>query len=361
MHSNVYREKHKIQFSRLATDDEIDSMPMSVFRERLLQQRGSLKLSPTQVQTLCENADKNKDEVITVEEFSELISSKDAQKSQVARVLYTIADGFITPSQKVDVHSYIDEYTLCPPPIFILLITLIEIGVFLYYFFTLPDGSHADIWTYCAGCNHGGNYGVFLFVPKLREQAWRFTSYALLHSGLHHLLGNVIIQLLVGIPLEVVHKIWRIGPLYVLAVTSGALLQYSVDSSVLLAGASAGVYALITAHLANVFLNWSEMPFRWVRLAVLGVFLTYDVGGALYRRYYLNECDMISHAAHFAGGLTGVCFGVFVLYNIVDHVYEKIIRRICVTAYIIFFIGITALAIIRPPHSTPLIDSCVSN
>lgn len=35
---------------------------------------------------------------------------------------------------------------------------------------------------------------------------------------------------------------------------SGSLLQYSMDPRVFLVGASAGVYALLTAHLANIFL-----------------------------------------------------------------------------------------------------------
>lgn len=77
---------------------------------------------------------------------------------------------------------------------------------------------------------------------------------ALVFYRLNHLLGNVIIQLLVGIPLEVAHKIWRIGPIYLLAVTSGSLLQYAIDPNSLLVGASAGVYALIFAHVANVIL-----------------------------------------------------------------------------------------------------------
>ena len=61
-------------------------------------------------------------------------------------------------------------------------------------------------------------------------------------------------QLLVGVPLEIVHKMWRIGPLYIMAIISGALLQYAMDPNALLVGASGGVYALILAHLANVFL-----------------------------------------------------------------------------------------------------------
>lgn len=122
------------------------------------------------------------------------MTSPEVQPSNIKRALYTVADQVITPAQRVDVHSYIDSYTLCPPPIFIILATLIEvspssapnalqIGVFLYYYYTTSD-QKKEFWSYCAGCmkkNH--QPGIFIFAPKYREEAWRFGSYALLHAG----------------------------------------------------------------------------------------------------------------------------------------------------------------------------------
>uniref|UniRef100_A0A1I7XTB7 rhomboid protease n=1 Tax=Heterorhabditis bacteriophora TaxID=37862 RepID=A0A1I7XTB7_HETBA len=285
------------------------------------------------------------------------VTSKEAQSSQVKRALYAIADQVITPSQRVEVHSYIDEYTCCPPPIFILLITLVEISVFFYYFWSTPARKGEDIYTVCAGCYVNGHIGPLMFAPKLRVQAWRFGTYALLHAGLLHLMGNMVMQLLIGIPLEIVHKMWRIGPLYVMAVISGSLLQYSLDPKVYMVGASAGVYALITAHLANVLINWAEMPYRWVRLTVVCVFLTFDIGGAVFRRYFADECDTISHSAHLAGGITGFCFGVFILYNVVEHLWENIIKYLCLALYICFFVITIALTIYQEPDVKPIWDS----
>lgn len=61
-------------------------------------------------------------------------------------------------------------------------------------------------------------------------------------------------QLILGILLELVHKFWRIAPLYVLGVGMGALMQASLDPYVVLVGASGGGYALISAHLSNVII-----------------------------------------------------------------------------------------------------------
>lgn len=73
------------------------------------------------------------------------------------------------------------------------------------------------------------------------------------HKGLSHILGNILMQLLLGLPLEIVHK-WRIVVVYLCGVLAGSMGTSLTTPQVYLVGASAGVYALITAHLANVCL-----------------------------------------------------------------------------------------------------------
>jgi rhomboid-related protein 1/2/3 len=59
------------------------------------------------------------------------------------------------------------------------------------------------------------------------------------------LLTNLAVQTLLGIPLELVHKYWRVGSLYLLGVMSGALLFFVFDRNVYLAGASGGVLVFV--------------------------------------------------------------------------------------------------------------------
>ena len=82
---------------------------------------------------------------------------------------------------------------------------------------------------------------------------------------------NLLVQLLVGLPLEMVHGSLRIGCVYMAGVLAGSLGTSVFDPDVYLVGASGGVYALLAAHLANVLLNYNNMEFGLVRL--LGVFL----------------------------------------------------------------------------------------
>ena len=69
-----------------------------------------------------------------------------------------------------------------------------------------------------------------------------------------HLVYNLVIQLFLGIILELVHKWYRIAPVYILGVTGGCLLASIASPTFFLAGASGGVYALQFAYVGNLIL-----------------------------------------------------------------------------------------------------------
>ena len=51
---------------------------------------------------------------------------------------------------------------------------------------------------------------------------------------------------------------WRVATVYSLGVVSGSLLSSVIYPGTFLAGASGGVYALASAHIATIILNWKE-------------------------------------------------------------------------------------------------------
>jgi Uncharacterized membrane protein (homolog of Drosophila rhomboid) len=67
-----------------------------------------------------------------------------------------------------------------------------------------------------------------------------------------HLVVNLVVQIILGIPLEMVHGWWRVLLVYLAGVVAGSLGTSVSDPTVYLAGASGGVYALIAAHLASI-------------------------------------------------------------------------------------------------------------
>lgn len=59
------------------------------------------------------------------------------------------------------------------------------------------------------------------------------------------------------------------------------------------------------------------MPFRFVRLLIISVYVFADTALAVYRRFQVDECDRISYTAHIA--VTGLLMGVIILHNLKVH------------------------------------------
>jgi membrane associated rhomboid family serine protease len=65
---------------------------------------------------------------------------------------------------------------------------------------------------------------------------------------------NLTVQLLLGIVLELYHGWWRVTLIYVAGGIAGSLIHpiFNVTTGVI--GASGGVFALATAHMATVIM-----------------------------------------------------------------------------------------------------------
>lgn len=148
-----------------------------------------------------------------------------------------------------------------------------------------------------------------------------------------HLVVNLLVQIMLGIPLEMVHKWWRVLIIYVAGVLAGSLGTSVSDPTVYLAGASGGVYALITAHVATILMNWSQMEFAVLQLLVFLVVTVVDVSQAIYNRYVLETNDQVGYVAHFAGAIAGLLVGINVLRNLEVKTWEKVVWWASIITY----------------------------
>ncbi|VUZ52073.1 unnamed protein product, partial [Hymenolepis diminuta] len=114
------------------------------------------------------------------------------------------------------------------------------------------------------------------YYPDKRHEVWRFVTYIFIHDGYEHLIINVIFQLLFGCVLEVVHKYWRVGIVFLGGAVGGAFSVVITSPFVGHMGASGGAYALFGAQYAVVLMNWKDMQIQWVshpaRIINSGVF-----------------------------------------------------------------------------------------
>ncbi|XP_053867774.1 rhomboid-related protein 2 [Malaclemys terrapin pileata] len=230
--------------------------------------------------------------------------------------------------------TYLERANCIPPPLFIISISLAELAVFIYYAVWKPQKQWITLDT-------GVWNSPFIYRPDKREETWRFISYMLVHAGIQHILGNLFLQLILGIPLEMVHKGHRVSLVYLAGVIGGSLASSVCDPLQALVGASGGVYALIGGYFMNVLVNFREMIplFGVFRLLLIGIIVGTDMGFALYRRFIAPvNGPQVSFVAHIAGGLAGMSVG-YVIFSCFDKNFIKDPRFwISIVAYLVFLV-----------------------
>ncbi|XP_078506923.1 rhomboid-related protein 3 [Lissotriton helveticus] len=322
----------------------------------LLQQHGS-ELDPHKLEVLLALADSNSDGKICYQDFVNLMSNKRSNSFRQAilqgnrrlcskalleetglslsqRMIRHVA--YETLPREIDRKWYYDNYTGCPPPWFMIAITILEIAFFVYYGLVLDR--------FVLQVTHPLYLkNPLVYHPQLREQAWRYLSYALMHAGIEHLGLNIVLQLLVGIPLEMVHGALRISIIYLAGVLAGSLAVSVADMTAPVVGSSGGVYALISAHLANIVMNWSGMKcqFKLLRMAAALICMSFEFGRAVWLRFHPSAyppCPYPSFVAHLGGVLVGITLGVVILRNYEQRLQDQSIWWIFSSSYIFFIL-----------------------
>lgn len=320
-----------------------EGLPLGDLREELEDEGLTKSIPEDRLNELLHRADRDRSRTITFKEFIKMMTEDMTKKERSAmRSVVAAAIANIVPkSQRED---FLANYNCKPPPIFMVLISIIEIIIFAIYAAELKEKGIATTAT-----TGVPTYSPLIYKPTRRYEAWRYLTYMFIHQGYMHILFNLIFQLLLGLPLEVVHKFWRVIIIYIFGVLAGSLAHSITDHAVLLAGASGGCYALIGAHLAAVITNWKEMNYKCcegsvarflfsapVRLTVLIILGSGDTALAIYKRFAGTETTKVGISAHIGGLCAGLLLGVPVLKNINELPWERTLGWITLAIYLTF-------------------------
>lgn len=315
---------------------------LSELRNLITSENYAQDLPDSAVHRILRRADSDQNGYLDYTEFRQMIESPDwhiaiqealrhyIQNTVPGRPVVTVDTADFSDEYAVD-YTYENHYRCCPPPFGMLIISIVEIATFLVDFFN-ADTVEAD----------GPVATKLMFSPYRRFEAWRFVTYMFVHVGVIHLVVNLLVQLLLGFPLEMVHHWWRVLIVYIAGVVAGSLCTSVTDPYIRLAGASGGVYAVLFAHISTIIMNWSEMKWAIYQLAILLVMIFADVGTAIYDRYVMDKEKSIGYAAHFAGALAGLLVGINVLRNLRVKSWEKKVWWISICIYLILMSGAIA-------------------
>mmetsp|Transcript_38735 Transcript_38735/g.50109 ORF Transcript_38735/g.50109 Transcript_38735/m.50109 type:complete len:910 (-) Transcript_38735:1923-4652(-) len=210
----------------------------------------------------------------------------------------------------VDMYNNFGSHT----PYFILLISLIQLVCFISYVifnnnvnFGLYQPVSGPEWSWLRIISD------YPYCDSLQSDWWRYLTYQFVHSGLIHLCFNLIMQLLFGLPLNMVHGSIRFGLIYEFGVVFGALCFVTIDGGYnSVVGCSGGVYCIFGMHLAEIFVNWSlenrGLMNHWTRLLMMFCILGIDA-----IKIYASPSETTSYSAHAGGLIAGILAGIVFL------------------------------------------------
>ena len=170
-------------------------------------------------------------------------------------------------------------------------------------------------------------------------------------------------QLIFGLPINMVHGNLRFLIMYELGVGGGSLCFVLIGGGQgALVGCSGGVYAIFGIQVAELVMNWDNenrgFLNHWTRLAILSAILGLDFYG-----YYAARSASTSYTAHVGGYLVGVVIGILTLENLEVTALERYFitpLAVC-TAVVLFAWSFHTYVATFPPEAQiwpPKYDSC---
>ncbi|KAL8625876.1 hypothetical protein ACOMHN_012468 [Nucella lapillus] len=299
-------------------------------------------LPPDKVYELIDLVDFNPGKAVSYSEFVRIVTGGyDAggfdfdgsreQSTDTPKTWLNVVCRNTVPQTEVDEH--LRTYKWIPPPFFMIALSLAQVVVFIYYAVDL-----ADRGTPVGALDVVPAHSPLMYLPTKRHEPWRFLSYCLLHQGAIDMVFCVVLQVVIGFPLEIMFSWWRMAIVYILGVLMGSVAQSVCDRYVGLAGAAGGCYAIVFGHIISIITNWSEMDNKrnfekrakkwWgrppLRLALIFLAVAIQLALAIFKRFYPDfPAYKVGIAAHLGGLGAGLMLGSTFLQDSVRYPWQQ--------------------------------------
>ncbi|KAK0421291.1 hypothetical protein QR680_015162 [Steinernema hermaphroditum] len=309
----------------LGRHGHVTTRQLSVVSNKIAERVPLTMPQAAKMDALMKNAESR---VFSAEDIEAALDSSEVQEKCMNRVLYRVGEWVFPRSMLSDYKSYIYAYRCWPPPLFSP--TVIALCICIYIL--APYEQFVD-------------YGIR---PCNAKYVYPYFTNMFFHSSLPHLISNLVILALCSIK-ELVHH-YRIITIFILSgIGSSLIYVIFARDDIPSIGMSGAIYGLLAIHISDIFLNWSEMPFRFVRLLIIFGFLisvNYDLifgGASVYD-------SRISHFAHFGGFFFGLPLGVVFLKNLQVREYDVVARTSCAILLPVLFLVAIGMNVFQAVH-----------
>lgn len=219
---------------------------------------------------------------------------------------------------------------------FVTYIFLFIIGV-MYLIMTI-DGGSENIGTLL---RYGANYNLFI----LANQWWRLITPVFLHIGTTHLLFNVIVIYFLGIQIENIIGHTRYFILLFLSTMMGNAASFATSQAIS-AGASTAIFGLFASTLVLAKFYPYQMSIQQLSKSYI-ILIVLNIAFGLFN-------PAVDNAGHI-GGLIGGYLGMYAISAPNASNISKTKRVQLGVLFLLIFIGLIAMGIIRTRRQFPFI------